>query len=114
MSDVNKRFRDRVYTLVAQIPEGRVMTYGDVAAYCGSPFAARQVGQIAHFGPSELPWQRVVNRNGGLASAYSFGGLEGHKAALEADGIEIDDSFRVVGFEVKRWQPDEKQISLLS
>ncbi len=111
--DIDNSFHNKVYALVAQIPEGRVMTYGDIAAYCGSPFAARQVGQIAHFGPSELPWQRVVNRDGGLASAYSFGGLEGQKAALETDGIEVDDNFRVIGFEVKRWRPDEQQTSLL-
>lgn len=106
-------FKQLVYELVAQIPEGRVMTYGDVAGYCGSPFAARQVGQIAHFGPPELPWQRVVNRHGGLASAYTFGGLEGHKSALEADGVEIDEAFQVLGFKEKRWQPGEQQTSLL-
>lgn len=110
--DVDSKFRDRVYTLVAQIPKGRVMTYGDIAAICGSPFAARQVGQIAHFGPSELPWQRVVNRNGGLASAYSFGGLDRHKADLESDGIEVDENYRVVGFEVRRWSPEDQQTSL--
>lgn len=106
-------FKERVYDLVAQIPKGRVMTYGDVATYCGSPFASRQVGQIAHFGPSELPWQRVVNRHGGLASAYSFGGLDGHKAALEEDGVEINEEFKVVGFEAKRWHPGQSQTSLL-
>ncbi len=80
---MSRVLKKRVYELVAQIPEGRVMSYGDVAVLCGSSHAARQVGQIAHFGPSELPWQRVVNRHGNLAGAYSFGGLEGHKAALE-------------------------------
>lgn len=113
MEKTEDNFKLRVNDLVAQIPKGRVMTYGDVAAFCGSPFAARQVGQIAHFGPPELPWQRVVNRHGGLASAYTFGGLEGHKAALEADGVEINDSFQVVGFGAKRWRPGEQQTNLL-
>lgn len=98
-------FKQRVYELVRTIPKGNVMTYGDVAAYCGSPFASRQVGQLAHFGPTDLPWQRVVNRHGGLASAYSYGGLDGHKADLEADGLQIDESYRVVNFEELRWQP---------
>lgn len=106
-------FKQRVHELVVQIPEGRVMTYGDVAACCGSPQAARLVGQVAHFGSSELPWQRVVNRHGGLASAYSFGGLDGQKAALEADGVEINAEYRVVGFEAKRWHPGAQQVSLL-
>lgn len=112
MQEVDGQFKQRVYALVAQIPKGRIMTYGDIAALCGSPFAARQVGQIAHFGPSDLPWQRVVNRNGGLASAYSFGGLDRHKADLEADGLEVDEEYKVVGFEIKRWSPDEQQTSL--
>ena len=105
MSGNEDNFRDRVYALVAQIPKGRVMTYGDIAALCGSAHASRQVGQVAHFGPPELPWQRVVNRHGGLASAYSFGGLDGHKADLEKDGVEITEDYRVDGFEGLRWRP---------
>lgn len=110
---VEAGFRERVYALVSQIPKGRVITYGDVASYCGSPFASRQVGQIAHFGPSDLPWQRVVNRHGGLASAYTFGGIEGHKAALEEDDVEVTEDFKVIGFELKRWYPGQEQTSLL-
>ncbi|MBL8159970.1 MGMT family protein [Candidatus Saccharibacteria bacterium] len=99
-------FRERVYELVAQIPKGRLMTYGDIAGMAGSAYASRQVGQIAHYGPPELPWQRVVNRHGGLASAYTWGGLDGHKAALEADGVAIDEMYRVVNFAELRWHPD--------
>lgn len=102
-------FREKVYELVRQIPKGKVSTYGDIAAMAGSAFASRQVGQIAHFGPTDLPWQRVVNRQGGLASAYTFGGLDGQKVALEADGIQIDESYRVVGFEAKRWRPGQTE-----
>lgn len=80
-------FRSRVEDLVAQIPKGRVMTYGQIALLCGSPRAARIVGGIAHFGDPDLPWQRVVNKSGGLASGY-YGGKEGHKKALEAEGIK--------------------------
>lgn len=98
-------FKQRVCALVAQIPAGRVMTYGDIAALAGSAYASRQVGQIAHFGPSELPWQRVVNRHGGLAAAFSYGGLDGHRAALEADGVDIDADYRVVDFAARRWRP---------
>ena len=38
--------RDKVYELMAQLPEGKVTTYGDLAAMAGYPYAARQVGQI--------------------------------------------------------------------
>lgn len=108
MSRVDKGFKDRVLKLVAQIPEGRVMTYGQIAALCGYPEAAWEVGQIAHFGPKDLPWQRVVNKQGGLARGYTWGGFEGHKAELEAEGVAVDQDFRVdVGKLI--WYPDEQE-----
>lgn len=81
------------------------MTYGDIALFCGHPRAARQVGGLAHFGPTELPWHRVVNRFGDCASGY-YGGKEGHKAALEAEDIELN-KYRIVDFVERRWRPNE-------
>ncbi len=100
----DKLFKEEVYSLVAKIPEGRVMTYGDIAVLCGHAYAARIVGGLAHFGPPELPWQRVVNRYGGLASGY-YGGKEGHRKDLEAEGVAVSDDFIVIDFEKKRWHP---------
>ncbi len=80
------------------------MTYGQVAALCGAPWAAWEVGQLAHYGPKELPWQRVVNKQGGLARAYTRGGLEGHKRALQDDGIKVDDHYKV-DIESLLWHP---------
>ena len=94
MSLGDKRFAERVYALVAQIPPGRVMTYGQVAALCGSAQAARIVGGVAHFGPPGLPWQRVVNKSGGLAAGY-YGGRSGHKKDLEAEGVNVSDDYKV-------------------
>lgn len=96
-------FRERVYDIVAQIPEGRVMTYGDIAALAGEAHAARIVGGLAHFGPTELPWHRVVNRFGDMASGY-YGGKEGHQAMLEAENFVIRD-YRIIDFEKRRWRP---------
>lgn len=101
---VDGQFRGRVYELVASIPEGRVMTYGDIAALCGQAHAARVVGGIAHFGPVDLPWQRVVNRFGGLADGF-YGGKEGHRSALQAEGIEVNAEFVIPNFENIRWLP---------
>lgn len=53
--------RDRAYGLMAILPDGMVTIYGDVATMAGCPFAARQVGVIAHGGPETLPWHRLVN-----------------------------------------------------
>lgn len=97
-------FRDRVYEVVAAIPYGRVMTYGDIAAVAGHPYAARQVGGLAHFGPTDLPWHRVVNRLGECASGY-YGGKNGHKTALEAEGFLVENC-RIIDFASHRWRPD--------
>lgn len=100
---MDQNFKQAVCVLVEKIPYGRVMTYGDIAALCGHPYAARQVGGIAHFGPEYLPWHRVVNRHGDLASGY-YGGKTGHQRMLEAEGFTIKD-FRIVDFEERRWRP---------
>lgn len=84
------KFRGQVELLVRQIPRGRVMTYGQIAALCGNARAARIVGGIAHFGDPDLPWQRVVNRQGGLAVGYP-GGRAGHRQVLEAEGFSVID-----------------------
>ncbi len=96
-------FAGRVNHVVAQIPAGRVMTYGQIAGMCGNAAAARIVGGIAHFGNPDIPWQRVVNKSGGLASGYP-GGRQGHKAALEEEGIEVSEDYRI---EIDKllWQP---------
>lgn len=94
MEDIDTGFRQRVESLVAKIPYGRVMTYGQIAALCGNARAARIVGGIAHFGNPDLPWQRVVNKQGGLAAGYP-GGRAGHRQVLEAEGVVASDDYKV-------------------
>lgn len=98
-------FRERVEAVVAVIPRGRVMTYGQLAALCGNARAARIVGGIAHFGDPELPWQRVVNKQGGLAAGYP-GGRTGHAQALAQEGIATQDGRVDVGQLL--WWPDRE------
>lgn len=107
MDQVDLKFRDRVYHLVSQIPQGKVMTYGQIATLTGHPRASRIVGQIAHFGPIDLPWHRVVNKQGGLASTFSFGGIDGQKKLLRQDGVEVLDDF-VTDMEKYLWVPKKK------
>jgi methylated-DNA-protein-cysteine methyltransferase-like protein len=89
----NVDFRNRVQSLVAQIPRGRVMTYGQIAALCG----------VAHFGDPDLPWQRVVHKDGSLATGFP-GGVEGHRQVLEGEGIEVSKDLKV-DIEILIWQP---------
>jgi methylated-DNA-protein-cysteine methyltransferase-like protein len=99
------QFAKDVYALVELIPPGRVMSYGQVAALCGSPRSARIVGQVAHWGPPELPWQRVVNRQGRLAAGYTTGGREAQRRDLEAEGVEVSPDYTVDVAALLWWPP---------
>ncbi len=106
MEQTESNFRHRVESLVMRIPPGRVMTYGQIAGICGNARAARIVGGIAHFGDPDLPWQRVVNKKGGLASGYP-GGRAGHKQVLELEGIKVTADYGVAIGELL-WWPETK------
>lgn len=78
-SKPNKRklpidFFDRVYLVVAEIPQGRVTTYGHIAKFLGTGRSARMVGYAlnAVAGRNNLPCHRVVNRNGVLSGRHHF------------------------------------------
>ncbi len=77
-------FFTRVYGIVAQIPCGSVLSYGDIAAMLGAPRAARQVGWAMRCCPDELPWQRVVRQDGTIAGG---GYAETRRALLKAEGV---------------------------
>lgn len=104
MDELPLNFRAQVELIVAQIPRGRVMTYGQIAALCGNARAARIVGGIAHFGNPDLPWQRVVNKSGGLAAGYP-GGRAGQRQVLAQEGVAVDRRGRVDVAKLLWWPP---------
>jgi methylated-DNA-protein-cysteine methyltransferase-like protein len=97
-------FREVIEKLIAEVPSGQVTTYGDLAALAGSPAASRIVGGVAHYGNPDLPWHRLVNRFGGLASGY-YGGRENQAAMLLAEGVTCT-NLVVDKFEEVRWKPE--------
>lgn len=84
-------FRADIYAIVAAIPEGRVATYGHVAAAAGHPGAARAVGNAMHgnTSPETVPCHRVVHADGSLGGNYAFGGPDAQKARLIAEGVRF-------------------------
>jgi methylated-DNA-protein-cysteine methyltransferase-like protein len=90
-------FAERVYALVVQVPCGRAVSYGGVAAMLGQPRAARAVGWALRNLPegSEVPWWRVINRNGeiSLPGPYPYPRLQ--RELLEREGVEFDARGRV-------------------
>ena len=94
-TDIQDSFPQRVWQIVASIPEGFVTTYGDVARLAGSPRAARQVGGVLKRLPegSTLPWHRVVNRHGMIS--LTGPDLQRQRQALLAEGIVVSGSGQI-------------------
>lgn len=88
------RFFTHVYRLVAQIPKGKVVTYGQVAALLGAPRAARAVGTALRYLPRPLsrtvPWQRVINASGGISIRGDVIRVEEQRWLLENEGVEFN------------------------
>ena len=84
-------FFNQVYDLVARIPPGKVMTYGQIAARLGGYHSGRTVGFAMRVAPAErkLPCYRVVNIKGEMAPGYVFGGAERQRAMLRAEGVRF-------------------------
>ena len=76
--------------IIRNIPEGRVLTYGMVAALAGKPRGARQISRILHSMSKkyDLPWHRIVNSKGKISLKQSRG-YELQKALLESEGIKF-------------------------
>jgi len=100
-------FADRVLRVVARIPPGRLLTYGDVARLAGRPGAARAVGTIMSRAPRPgLPYHRVVAAAGQLGG---YGGSEALKAnLLRAEGITVHGR-RIRRFGNHRWDVRVRQ-----
>ncbi len=103
-------FRDRVIAVVNAIPRGRVLTYGQVALLIGSPRGARQVGRVLYLlGPlTSVPWQRVVNRFGGL-STYKIGRGDQQRRLLEDEGIRFEPD-GTLDLQSYQWHPRDATI----
>ena len=88
---------EKIYDIVKRIPEGKVCTYGTVAALAGDPKLSRVVGYALHANPdsSSIPCHRVVNRFGEVSRAFAFGGANAQILLLEGEGIVFNDEGKV-------------------
>lgn len=82
---------EKIYEIVKKIPFGKVATYGQIAELAGNKKWSRAVGYALHANPDpeNIPCFRVVNRFGGLAPAFVFGGIDVQADKLRAEGIEV-------------------------
>lgn len=101
-------FSKRVYACVRRIPKGRIVNYGGVAALVGNPRAARGVGYALSHLPidTDVPWWRVVNRQGGISTSRLTGVAQRQRALLEHEGVEFDELGHA-SWERFGWYPHE-------
>ena len=99
------QFATLVYLATAQIPKGRVSTYGAIAEAIGRPQANRAVGQVLHRNPFSpaVPCHRVVGHNGQLIGFAQ--GLEVKKSLLNKEGIAINNQGGIINFKTVFYQP---------
>lgn len=90
---------EEVRKLVAQVPEGKVTTYGLVARALGDVVASRFVGKVMSENEDvvRVPCRRVVQSDGHLGG-FTGGGVAAKRKALRAEGVEIEGD-RIVDFE---------------
>ncbi|EKN66517.1 methylated-DNA-(protein)-cysteine S-methyltransferase [Neobacillus bataviensis LMG 21833] len=98
-------FTAAVIEIIQNIPEGKVMTYGQIAGLAGSPRAARQVVRILHSMSRKhhLPWHRVINAKGQIAIQEDDSYNE-QWMSLEAEGVQIGLN-GVIDLGIYRWNP---------
>jgi methylated-DNA-protein-cysteine methyltransferase related protein len=88
----------RIWVVVAQVPRGRVVTYGQIARMAGLPNGARTVGWAMRALPNNhrvdgrpVPWHRVINAQGGISlrGGEDGGGASRQRAALRREGVRV-------------------------
>ncbi len=96
----------RIYDIVRQIPQGRVATYGQIAAIEGH-CSARMVGYaMAALEQEDVPWQRVINGQGRVSERSGGGGTSRQRLKLMEEGVLFDSKGRI-DFETFGWEgPD--------
>lgn len=97
----SENFYPEVYDIVRQIPEGKIMTYGQIACLLARPQNARLVGQALQNVPDTLclPCHRVVNSRG-----RTVPGWQEQKNLLMAEGVNLKPN-GCADLKKHRWEP---------
>lgn len=101
------QYRARVYKIVARIPRGRLMTYGQIAYMLGEGYTPRTVGFVMHGANGDLPWHRVINSQGRCSTGRVVLPSDKQQRMLEAEGVEFNEK-GTCDLSVYLWRPGEK------
>ncbi len=104
-------FYAAVFSLVAQIPRGRVTTYGTIAHTLGRPNGARSVGWALSIAPQDpaIPCHRVVNRDGFLSGGWHWGHPDVMESLLRDEDVPFAAPHRV-DLRACIWIPDGERV----
>ncbi len=99
--------RTALYLTLHQVPEGKVVSYGQLAELAGLGRAARFVGRTLSQLPdgSTLPWHRVLGAGGRISLAVGTVSGEEQRARLRAEGVTIHNNR--VDMQRHGWRPTE-------
>ena len=101
-----QKYRQRVYEIVREIPVGRVMTYGQIAAILGEGYTPRTVGYMMHAADTEnVPWQRVINSQGACSTGRMTVPVNLQQQILEVEGVKFNEKSRC-DLKVYQWSPE--------
>lgn len=103
-------FKAKVVEVVSSVPRGKVVSYGQVAAYVGLPRAAREVGWVLSVLGEVTPWWRVINNKGYISIRGNINADKERQAGLLIlEGIPVDEEFRLP-IEEYRFKPTETEL----
>ena len=106
---------NKIYSIVRNIPKGKVATYSSIAKMCGNKNLARFIGNAMHKNPlpfyqlaqncglknakafcdfsifnfDPVPCHRVVNAKGKMGKNFALGGVKMQEKMLKEEGVEI-------------------------
>jgi len=91
-------FEQSLYNILATLPKGKLISYGQLAKQCGYPNNARHVGKTLAKLPKDtnLPWFRVVNSQGKISLVGEA--FLRQKAHLEAEGISVNELGKIAHY----------------
>lgn len=103
---------DDIYAIARQIPQGRVATYGQVAALANLAGKARLVGYALYrvdLQATDIPWHRVINAKGEISHSSLRQGTDYlQRVLLEREGIQFSPAGKI-DLRQYQWQPFGKK-----
>ncbi|MGY3864609.1 MGMT family protein [Aeromonas bivalvium] len=101
----------RIEAILALIPEGKVVSYGQVADLAGLPGRARLVGKVLRETDKVLPWHRVLGAGGKIALPRGSTGFDEQTGRLQQEGVPVIKGR--VRMQEWQWQPDLAELLFL-